>query len=72
MITSWKTSVCGIIGGCLIGISNVPSISPSWQGILRNIGECALALGVILARDFNKSSEDQKIVTTTPVEPPKP
>ena len=55
---SWMTSVCGIVALLAIGASEM-ELFPEYQKQIEYVGMAALGIGVILARDSNKSSEDE-------------
>lgn len=60
---SWKTTLCGILGAVAAAITLVaqplldadPNTVPQWGAFL---AAAAAALGLVLARDNDKSSED--------------
>lgn len=59
MSKSWKTTLFGILALASTGASATPGISP-WAQHLLNVGAGLFTgLGLMFARDFNKSSEDQ-------------
>ena len=72
-VTSWKTSVAGILAAIMLvmpGVQkNLEDGTPvSWMAI---IGAVAMAVGGILARDADKSSEQSAVKKSDlPVLPP--
>ena len=55
---SWKTSLCGILGVFLTGASKTPGI-PDWLGhIFGLMAAAAPSVGLLFARDNDKTSED--------------
>ena len=55
---SWKTSLCGIVGLVLIGLSHTPHC-PDWAcHILITLASAAAPIGLLFARDNNRTSED--------------
>jgi hypothetical protein len=60
---SWKTTLCGILGAVAAAITLVaqplldsdPNTVPQWGTFL---AAAAAAMGLVLARDNDKSSED--------------
>lgn len=58
MSKSWKTSLCGIAGVFLLGASKTPGI-PEWLShIFQLMGAAAPSVGLLFARDNNRTSED--------------
>ncbi len=55
---SWKTSLCGIVALLAIGASEM-ELLPGYKKEVEYIGMAALGVGTMLARDANKSSEDE-------------
>lgn len=55
---SWKTSLCGIVGVFFTGAAKTPGI-PEWLGHIFNLlGASAPSVGLLFARDNDKTSED--------------
>lgn len=55
---SWKTTLCGIIGLVLMGASKTPGC-PLWAcHLLELLGGAAPSVGLLFARDNNRTSED--------------
>lgn len=58
MSKSWKTSLCGIAGVFLLGATKTPGI-PEWLAhIFQLLGAAAPSIGLLFARDNNRTSED--------------
>lgn len=57
MSKSWKTSLFGIVGSVLVGCSEAPGIPPWLAHVLLKLAIAAPALGLLFARDNNKTSE---------------
>lgn len=55
---SWKTSLCGIVALLAIGASEM-ELLPEYKKEVEYVGMAALGVGAMLARDANKSSEDE-------------
>lgn len=55
---SWKTSLCGIVALLAIGASEL-ELFPEHKKEVEYIGMAALGIGAMMARDSNKSSEDE-------------
>lgn len=69
MKLSWKTSLCGIVGVVLIGSVATPGI-PVWLAhILQLLGAAAPSVGLLFARDNNRTSEEVGVKTTVSVIP---
>jgi len=62
---SWKTSLCGIVALLAIGASEM-ELFPEYKKEAEYIGMAALGIGAMLARDANKSSEDQGLKPPPP------
>lgn len=55
---SWKTSLCGSVALLAIGASEM-ELFPEHKKEVEYIGMAALGIGAMMARDSNKSSEDE-------------
>lgn len=55
---SWKTSLCGIVALLAIGASEM-ELLPEYKKEVEYVGMAALGVGAMMARDANKSSEDE-------------
>ena len=72
---SWKTTLCGIIGVFFVGVQRTPGI-PDWLGhIFGLLAASAPSVGLLFARDNDRTSEEVGINPVLNGEiknPPKP
>ena len=62
---SWKTSACGIVVFVCLAASEL-ELFPERTKLVEFIGLSALGVGLMLARDVDKRSEDHNLPPTTP------
>ena len=65
---SWKTTLCGMVAVLCLTASEFELPSPEYRKVVEFTGLSALGLGLMLARDANKRSEDHNL----PPPPPTP
>ncbi len=67
MNPSWKTTLCGVLGGLCIGLSQIPELGPLWVKICALLGATFPNLGLMFARDNKVTSEQAcaKILAST-------
>jgi len=57
MNSSWKTTLCGILGALCVGMSQIPELAPLWAKICALLGATFPNVGLLFARDNKVTSE---------------
>lgn len=63
---SWKTTLCGIVAIVSLAASEFELFPPEYQKHVNFVGVVALGIGVMLARDADKRSEDHNLPPPPP------
>lgn len=63
---SWKTSLFGILAVACAGAQTTPGLPPWAAHLLAVAATAATGLGLLFARDYDKSSEDHDLPPPPP------
>lgn len=57
MTASWKTTLCGLLGGLCLGLAQIEELTPLWTKIFYLLGGILPNVGLLFARDNKVTSE---------------